>query len=77
MLLDYMLVRFNRIVSNLVVYEEVMMKNIHLTHGVIFAQRVMTTLIETGGMSREGAYDFIHHYRCAHSIHPNISKMFS
>lgn len=59
MLLDYMLVRFNRIVSNLVVYEEVMMKNIHLTHGVIFAQRVMTTLIETGCMSREGAYDFI------------------
>ncbi|NBA00594.1 adenylosuccinate lyase [Erysipelothrix rhusiopathiae] len=58
-LLDYMLHRFTRIVANLVVYEDKMMDNINLTHGVIFAQRVMTTLIDSEGLSREAAYDLI------------------
>lgn len=35
------------------------MADIHLTHGVIFAQRVMTQLINAGGCSREEAYDLI------------------
>jgi len=58
-LLDYMLDRMNRILSNLTVFEERMLENIDATHGVIFAQRVMTLLIERKGMTREVAYDLI------------------
>lgn len=59
MLMDYMLDRFNRILKGLIVYPETMLENINATHGVIFAQRVMTTLIEKAGMSREEAYDLV------------------
>ncbi len=58
MLLDYMFVRFTKVLQELVVDEEQMMKNIHLTHGVIFSQRVLTALVEKG-LSREEAYDLI------------------
>lgn len=58
MLLDYMLHRFEGIVANLVVYEDVMLENIYKTNGVIFSQRVMNALIESG-LSREGAYDLV------------------
>ena len=51
-----MLIRMNKIVKNLVVYEERMLENIYLTHGVIFSQRVLSTLIEKG-LSREESYD--------------------
>ncbi|MDP2813459.1 MAG: adenylosuccinate lyase [Erysipelotrichaceae bacterium] len=56
-LLDYMLDRTNRILSNLVVFEDRMLSNIYLTQGVIFAQRVMTILIDQQGWTREAAYD--------------------
>lgn len=59
MLMDYMLDRFNRILKGLIVYPETMLENINATHGVIFAQRVMTTLIDKAGMSREEAYDLV------------------
>ncbi len=58
MLLDYMLKRYSRILENLVVYEDTMIANINSTKGVIFTQRVMTTLIDKG-MSRENAYDLV------------------
>ena len=58
MLLDYMLNRFKNILENLVVYPEQMLKNIYLTHKVIFAQRVMNALIGKG-LSRESAYDLV------------------
>ena len=57
-LLDYMLTRFTSILRNLVVYPENMMKNIYLTHGVIFSQRVMNALISKG-LVREAAYDLV------------------
>lgn len=57
-LLDYMLTRFTNILDNLVVFPENMLKNIYLTHKVIFAQRVMNILINKG-MSREAAYDLV------------------
>ncbi len=56
-LLDYMLDRSNRILSNLIVFEDRMLSNIFITHGVIFAQRVMTILIDRHGWTREAAYD--------------------
>ncbi len=57
-LLDYMLNRYTRVLDNLTVFPERMEKNIFATHGVIFAQRVMTTLIDKG-LSRETAYDLV------------------
>lgn len=58
MLLDYMLNRFKSILENIVVYPETMLENIYKTNGVIFAQRVMNTLIEKG-LAREQAYDLV------------------
>ena len=57
-LLDYMLARLMNILDNLVVYPENMLHNIGLTHGAIFAQRVMNALIEKG-LVREQAYDLV------------------
>lgn len=58
-LLDYMLDRTNTILSNLTVFEDRMLENINATYGVIFAQRVMTLMIERKGVTREAAYDLI------------------
>jgi len=57
-LLDYMLDRFTKVIDGVVVYPQRMMENIAMTHGVIFAQRVMTAMIGKGA-SREEAYDVI------------------
>ena len=58
-LLDYMLNRMTGLIDNLQVFEDNMLKNIELTHGVIYAQRVMSNLIEYKGYSREVAYDLV------------------
>ncbi len=57
-LIDYALNRFNKVVEKLIIDEEQMMNNINLTQGVIFSQRVLSTLIEKG-MSREESYDLV------------------
>lgn len=57
-LLDYILVRFNKIMQNLVVDQEQMAKNVAKTHGLIYSQRVLLKLIEAK-MSREEAYDLV------------------
>lgn len=58
MLLDYMLVRLKGILENLVVFPEQMLENIYKTKKIIFAQRVMNSLIDKG-LSREEAYDTV------------------
>ena len=57
-LLDYMLNRMKGILENLVIFEDQMKANIYRTNGVIFAQRVMTALIDKGFV-REKAYDTV------------------
>ncbi|MFD1465282.1 adenylosuccinate lyase [Lapidilactobacillus mulanensis] len=57
-LLDYQLSRFNRLLTNLGVFPERMLKNLNLTHGLIFSQRVLLKLVESG-LSRETAYDLV------------------
>ncbi|TPR41092.1 adenylosuccinate lyase [Apilactobacillus micheneri] len=57
-LLDYMLHRFNKIVGNLDVFPDKMKKNLNATNGLIYSQRVMLKLIDSG-MSRESAYDLV------------------
>ncbi|WP_067839040.1 adenylosuccinate lyase [Amphibacillus sediminis] len=56
--LNYMLNRFSTIVKNLTVFPDNMKRNIDRTHGVIFSQRVLLSLIDQG-MSREVAYDLV------------------
>lgn len=55
-LIYYMLNRMCNVVTNLNVDEEKMRKNIYMTHGVVFSQRVLSCLIEKNN-SREVAYD--------------------
>jgi adenylosuccinate lyase len=57
-LFDYMMVRLTEIIEALCVFPEAMAKNIALTHGAVYAQRVLNALIEKG-LSREAAYDLI------------------
>jgi adenylosuccinate lyase len=57
-LIDYMFNIYKNIIQNLVVYPENMLKNIYLTNGIIFSQRVLTKLLDKG-LSREKAYDLI------------------
>ncbi len=56
--LDYMLNRFGNVVKNLTVYPENMKRNMDRTHGLIFSQQVLLTLIDKG-LSREEAYDTV------------------
>ncbi len=58
-LIVYMLNRYSKVLKNLLVYPENMMKNIYHTNGVIFSQRVLSYLVETSSLSREEAYDLI------------------
>lgn len=55
-ILDYMLHRMARIVEQLTVYPQNMLRNLDATHGLVFSQRVMLKLIDRG-LSREEAYD--------------------
>ena len=57
--IDYMLHRFNRILSNLDVFPETMLKNMDRTYGLIYSQRVLLKLIDEAGLSREKAYDMV------------------
>ncbi len=57
-LLDYMLDMFAGIVRGLQVYPENMRRNLELTQGVVFSQRVLLALIDKG-MSRQDAYKLV------------------
>jgi adenylosuccinate lyase len=57
-LLNYMLNRFTKIVKNLTVFPENMLRNMKRTFDLPFSGRVLTTLIDKG-WSREKAYDFV------------------
>ena len=55
MALDYILDLFRGIIEGMRVYPERMMQNLEITHGLLFSQRLMLTLIEKG-VSRDDAY---------------------
>ena len=57
--IDYMLDRFNRILTNLDVFPETMLKNMDKTYGLIYSQRLLLKLIDEAGLSREDAYDMV------------------
>lgn len=58
MIIDYALNRYRDVLENLTVFPDRMYENIFITKGVIFSQRVLSTLIERG-LSREVAYDTV------------------
>ena len=55
---DFMLHRMNNVISNLTVMPENMMKNLNLTGGLVFSQRVLLELPKAG-VSREDAYKIV------------------
>jgi len=56
--LDFALDRLKNILKNINVYPKKMLKNLSITKGLIFSQRVMVELIKHG-FSREKAYDLV------------------
>jgi len=59
-LVDYSLSIFTSVMEGLQVYPQRMKKNIELTKGLIFSQRVMLALIDKG-LSRQKAYELMQH----------------
>jgi len=57
-LIDYMLKRFSFILETLKVNQKNMKKNLNLTRGLVFSQRVML-LLTNKGLSREKAYKIV------------------
>jgi len=56
--LDYSLTIFTYVIKGLQVYPENMRRNLEITRGLIFSQRVLTALIEKG-LSRQDAYRIV------------------
>ncbi|MCL0072968.1 adenylosuccinate lyase [Dehalococcoidia bacterium] len=56
--LDYILSILTDVMKGLQVYPENMRRNLEITQGLIFSQRVLTTLIEKG-LSRQEAYQIV------------------
>lgn len=54
-LVDYMLQKFKVVLDELVINKDIMKDNLEKTHGLIFSQRVMLALTDTG-LGREEAY---------------------
>jgi len=55
---DFMLHRFNNVIANLTVMPENMLKNLNLTGGLVFSQRILLELPKAG-VSREEAYKIV------------------
>ena len=58
LVLDYMLALFTEIMDRLQVYPENMRDNLERSYGLVFSQRVLLALIETG-MARQDAYKIV------------------
>ena len=62
LVLDYALQLMKRILAGLQVFPQRMQRNLDLTHGLVYSQRVLLELIDRGA-SRSAAYDVVQ--RCA------------
>jgi adenylosuccinate lyase len=56
--LDYILCLFTSVMKGLQVFPKNMLKNLDLTRGLVFSQRVMLALIDTG-LTRQAAYKMV------------------
>ncbi len=57
-LMDYMLVRLTKLLTNLVVYPDRMLKNLNLTGGLVYSQRLLLALVDRGA-ERKAAYEAV------------------
>ncbi len=57
-LINYMLFKMIKLIDNLLIYPDNMMKNINLTNGLVFSQAILLELAKKG-ISREKAYSFV------------------
>jgi adenylosuccinate lyase len=57
-LLDYMLARASELIKNLVVYPERMKRNLELTGGLVYSQRLLLALIDKGAQ-RKDSYEAV------------------
>jgi adenylosuccinate lyase len=58
LVLDYVLSIFTSVMKGLLVYPENMRRNLELTQGLVFSQRVLIALIDKG-LSRQKAYELV------------------
>ncbi|MDQ3939812.1 MAG: adenylosuccinate lyase [Actinomycetota bacterium] len=58
-LLDYMLDRFNWVMSGLRVFPDRMLRNLDASHGLVNSQTVLTALLEKSSIQREDAYALV------------------
>ena len=56
--LDYMLDLMTKLISNLIVYPDNMIKNLNITRGLVFSQAVLLKLVDKG-ITREEAYKLV------------------
>ena len=56
--LDFALARLSNVVKNLNIYPKKMLKNLNITNGIFFSQRVLLELTEVG-FTREAAYKLV------------------
>lgn len=63
-LIDYMLVRLTKMLSKLVVYPERMMTTLNQTGGLIYSQRLLLALVDKGAMRKE-AYEHVQQHAMA------------
>jgi len=66
-LVDYALARITRVVGNLQVNKEQMIKNMNISGGQLFSSHVLLALVKTG-LSREDAYKLVQKH--SHSLMP-------
>ena len=76
--LDFALVRLNGVIKNLNIYPKNMMKNLNLTNGLFFSQRVLIELTLVG-FTREQAYTLVqkhamHSWNSGTSFYENITN---
>ena len=57
-LAHYMLKLVQRIIRDMFIYPETMLKNLEKTRGLVFSQRILLALVDTG-MTRENAYAIV------------------
>ncbi len=57
-LIDFMLARLNKVLSNLVIKEENMEKNTNLFGGIVYSQKVLLKMVDKG-LTREDAYRIV------------------
>ncbi len=58
LVLDYCLALFTSVMKGLQIYPQKMKKNVELTKGLVFSQRIMLALIDKG-LSRQKAYELV------------------